>query len=229
MYAKIQINGILEVKTGMHIGASSAFSAIGAVDSPVIRDVYSNQPMIPGTSFKGKIRSLLAKSYNEKVSDPDNDDERLLRLFGCARKNHVQAGRLLVGDMFLINETELRSQGIQTMTEIKFENSIKRTTAVANPRQIERTVRGAKFKLDIVYDIQSADNADEALRTASEDIETLANGLRLLQIDYLGGSGTRGYGRVAFSDIKLNCVYGQVADDNLAQWEKTLTDAIALS
>ena len=39
MYSKIQITGVLETKTGMHIGGSSAFSAIGAVDSPVIKDV----------------------------------------------------------------------------------------------------------------------------------------------------------------------------------------------
>ena len=79
MYAKVKISGNLEVKTGMHIGGASAFSAIGAVDSPVIRDVLSNLPMIPGTSLKGKMRTLLAKSYNRdmKVS-PDDDDPRLI-------------------------------------------------------------------------------------------------------------------------------------------------------
>ena len=33
MYSKIKISGVIEVVTGMHIGGSSAFSAIGAVDS----------------------------------------------------------------------------------------------------------------------------------------------------------------------------------------------------
>ena len=65
MLAKIEISGTLEVVTGMHIGGSSAFSAIGAVDSPVVKDTRTNQPMIPGSSFKGKMRSLLAKRYNE--------------------------------------------------------------------------------------------------------------------------------------------------------------------
>lgn len=50
------------VVTGLHIGASSAFSAIGAVDSPVISDIRTNMPMIPGSSLKGKMRSLLAKN-----------------------------------------------------------------------------------------------------------------------------------------------------------------------
>ena len=63
MLAKIEISGTLEVVTGLHIGGSSAFSAIGAVDSPVVKDTRTNQPMIPGSSLKGKMRSLLAKRY----------------------------------------------------------------------------------------------------------------------------------------------------------------------
>ena len=142
MYAKVKISGNLEVKTGMHIGGSSAFSAIGAVDSPVIRDVLSNLPMIPGTSLKGKMRTLLAKSYNRDIKvSPDDDDPRLTRLFGSAKKGSVHSARLIVGDMFMSNEAELRSMGLQTMTEVKFENTINRATAVSNPRQIERAIR----------------------------------------------------------------------------------------
>lgn len=65
MYSKLEITGTLEVLTGMHIGGSSAFAAIGAVDSPVIRDTLSDRPMIPGSSLKGKLRTLLALRYNE--------------------------------------------------------------------------------------------------------------------------------------------------------------------
>lgn len=62
MYGKIIIHCVLTVKTGLHIGDSSAFSAIGAVDSPVVRDPYTNRPIIPGSSLKGKIRTLLVRS-----------------------------------------------------------------------------------------------------------------------------------------------------------------------
>lgn len=74
MYSKIQIKGVLEVKTGMHIGGSSAFSAIGAVDSPVIKDIRTNNPMIPGSSLKGKMRTLLARKYNDVVQANANKD-----------------------------------------------------------------------------------------------------------------------------------------------------------
>ena len=82
MYGKIQITGKIEVLTGMHIGGSSAFAAIGAVDAPIIRDVSTNLPMIPGSSLKGKMRTLLAREYNETINaSPDEDDIRLTRLF----------------------------------------------------------------------------------------------------------------------------------------------------
>lgn len=85
MFAKVQITGVIELVTGMHIGASGAFSAIGAVDSPIIKDVRTGNPMIPGSSLKGKMRSLLAKRYNTTVATiPDEDAECLLSLFGLS-------------------------------------------------------------------------------------------------------------------------------------------------
>ena len=208
MFAKIQITGILEVKTGLHIGGSSAFAAIGAVDSPVIKDVRTNQPMVPGSSLKGKMRTLLAKQYNDVLNcKPDDDAECLTRLFGSAKKNHVRGSRILVSDMFLTNEEELRKSGLQSLTEVKFENTINRVTAVANPRQIERVVRGSAFALDIIYEMEK-DHEDELV----EDIRILTDGMKLLQYDYLGGSGSRGYGKVAFKDMEADVVVGEVDD-----------------
>lgn len=86
MYAKIRISGDLIVKTGMHIGGSGAFAAIGAVDSPVVKDIRTNLPMVPGSSLKGKMRSLLAKEFNEQIVEPDYDNEKITRLFGAAQK-----------------------------------------------------------------------------------------------------------------------------------------------
>ena len=136
MYGKLRIFGDILVKTGMHIGGNGAFAAIGAVDSPVIRDATTNLPMIPGSSLKGKIRSLLAKEFNEKISEPNDDHERITRLFGSSKRNNMKRSRVLFSDMVLANKDELRAAGLQSMTEVKFENSICRTTAVANPRQI---------------------------------------------------------------------------------------------
>lgn len=215
MYAKISITGDILVKTGMHIGGSSAFAAIGAVDSPVIKDVRTNLPMIPGSSLKGKMRSLLAKELNETLLDPDHDHERIRRLFGSAQKNNVKRSRLLFSDMVLANEEELRQAGLQSMTEVKFENSINRATAVANPRQIERTVRGSVFELDLIYEAEEE-------KQIIEDMELLAEGFRLLQYDYIGGSGSRGYGKVAFQNLQAQTVVGTVDEKVLQQCNQVL-------
>ena len=84
MYSKIEITGVITVETGMHIGASDGFAVIGAIDSPVAKDLLSRKPYIPGSTLKGKIRSLVAKAYNENEILPkhEDQDDRVTRLFG---------------------------------------------------------------------------------------------------------------------------------------------------
>jgi CRISPR-associated protein Csm3 len=218
MFAKVEITGIVEVVTGMHIGASSAFSAIGAVDSPVIKDPRTGSPMIPGSSLKGKMRTLLAKKYNSYVAEqPDDDAACLTDLFGSAKKGQVKTSRLLFSDMFLSNWEELKNQGIFNRTEIKFENSIKRTTAVANPRQIERVIRGSEFALNLIYEV-----TDE--ETMKQDFCILKDGFQLLEYDYLGGNGSRGYGKVKFRDLYLDVVIGEVPEKTLEECRKLLSE-----
>ena len=65
MISKIEITSELEVLTGMHIGGTNEFASIGALDSPVVRDVISRLPMIPGSTLKGKMRTLMSRQYSE--------------------------------------------------------------------------------------------------------------------------------------------------------------------
>ena len=209
MYTKLEIKGTLEVVTGMHIGGSSAFAAIGAVDSPVVRDAATDLPMIPGSSLKGKIRTLVAKQYNvSPLTKIENDDVRIQRLFGSSRKSEIKFSRLIFADLVVGNMEELRAVGLNGATEIKFENNIHRLTAVANPRQIERVVRGAKFPFSIIYNMEKEEEVEE-------DMETLATGLKLLTYDYLGGHGSRGYGRVALHDLTVQAVVGEISETKL--------------
>lgn len=194
MYGKILIQCKLVVCTGMHIGDSSAFSAIGAVDSQVVRDPLTGLPIVPGSSLKGKLRTLLARSICGDIQNMpsyDKDDERIRRLFGSA--SPVRAARLQFADCFVSNAAEMRRVGI---TEIKAENGINRADSVANPRFIERVSRGTEFDVKIVYEV-----ADDG--QIVEDLALLAKGMKLLQLDYLGGHGTRGSGRVSLNDFSI--------------------------
>lgn len=229
MYSKISINGTIETVTGLHIGTGGEYSAIGAADSPVIRDARTGDPMIPGSSFKGKLRTLLARdraeAYNKIAKDYDDDCDEILSLFGASAKPGKGGkpngqGKLIFSDMFLENKQDLRSQGIGTPTEIKFENNINRLSAVANPRQIERAIRGCSFKLWLIYEVR--DEGD-----ILKDFEIITRGLKLMEYDYLGGHGSRGYGRVKFNDLCAETVIGNdngELDDILGKCNEMLKD-----
>ena len=212
MYTKILIRFDLEVKTGMHIGGSSSFSAIGAVDSPVIRDALTGRPVVPGSSLKGKLRTLLARSFAQdigKMPDFRDDHPVILRMFGST----YARSRLQFADAFVSNAEKMKAVGL---TEVKSENVIKRLTAEAMPRQIERVNPGTVFAETIVYDA-----CDE--QQMKEDLVLLAKGMKLLQMDYLGGHGSRGSGRVSLNNFSISAFGGEVDCDGL----KKLFDEVA--
>jgi len=207
MYGKIKITADIHVKTGMHIGGSSVFSAIGSVDNPVIRDPITSQPIIPGSSLKGKLRTLMARNMEQKyiLPKPDDDKEQIKRLFGTGGKN-IRRGRLQFADCYLKNVDELKAVGY---TEVKFENTINRITSRAMPRQIERVVKGAVFSFVLIYDIEKLDEIEE-------DFSNLSLALRTLQMDYLGGHGSRGYGKISFTGFSVqpmaDCIDRETVD-----------------
>lgn len=200
---KLKINAVLRLETGLHIGGASDFAPIGAVDSPFIRDPYTKQPIIPGSSLKGKIRTLLARSLSDTpwLNGIEDDKDEVKVLFGTAGdgKNGAVASRLQFTDIRLTEESldRLRLMDLDTFIgEVKFENKIDRISARATPRQIERVPAGAEFAFSVTYSV-------EVMNETAEDIRLLADGLKMLQMDYLGGSGSRGYGRVSFRNFAV--------------------------
>lgn len=201
LQAKVCISGSLKIVTGLHIGGGGNVSAIGAVDSPVIRDVLTKQPIIPGSSLKGKLRTLLAKLYDTKntgaLDGHDEDPAVVKRLFGSS--NPIQPARLQFFDIFMTDESCRNIEKLDTdlyLTEVKFENTITRITAQANPRQIERVPAGAKFAFKLIYNLESLEDYED-------DIKALKEAFTLLEDDYIGGHGSRGYGRIEFADIQV--------------------------
>ena len=202
LLGKLFIKAVLKVETGMHIGGGNDYAPIGAVDSPFVCDSLTRAPIIPGSTIKGKLRTLLAKNSCQGyiLHKVDEDNEIIKRLFGSSGKNSACPARLQFFDMFITKDTEeLFGKNIDTDTyigEVKFENTINRATGVANPRQIERVPAGVKFDFKLVYNIENQSELDQ-------DMKTLAEGLQLLQTDYLGGHGSRGYGRVSLADFTI--------------------------
>lgn len=205
---KLIINATLRLVTGLHIGAAKDFAPIGAVDSPFVRDALTNQPIIPGSSLKGKMRTLLAKVRADGyvLNSIDQDAEVIQRLFGSTANNEARAARLQFYDIFLTEDSynRLTKTDLDTyIGEIKFENTINRATAVATPRQIERVPAGAEFAFKLIYNIENAEDEHIFKQELKEDLVAIREGLELLQFDYLGGSGSRGYGKIAFKNFTL--------------------------
>lgn len=211
-----QLNGVLVLKTGLHIGAGDTEMRIGGTDNPVAKNPIDGQPYVPGSSLKGKIRSLLewqaglvtaadgrSFSFQHLVRKDTPAARDLLRLFGGAPGGEVDdlireigPTRVAFWDCALNSGWlgKLRERNIAP-TESKSENSINRIAGVAdNPRFTERVIAGAEF--DFRLSLKVIDNEDL--------VPTLLQGLKLLEADSLGGSGSRGYGKVAFKRLALD-------------------------
>ena len=200
---KLQISAVLRLETGLHIGAATDFAPIGGVDLSFIRDPLSKQPIIPGSSLKGKLRSLLVRRYAKGYVLPkiEEDPEEIQRLFGAGARRGYDAkiSRLQFIDLKMTSDSFRRFSNLDLDTyigEVKFENTIDRVTCVANPRQIERVPAGAEFDFRLIYNVENPEQMND-------NMKILADGLELLQPDYLGGSGSRGYGRVSFRNFTL--------------------------
>jgi len=207
---KIEIAGVLSLETGLHIGGTNSSMSIGGIDKSVIRNPLNNQPYIPGSSLKGKMRSLLEISTgniggrsggvvnNGPSSNTGAPNNPLSAdLFGNAINDGQKPSRLIVRDLSLINHEELLAKTEIPYTEGKTEVVIDRITSAAMPRQNERVPAGARFRLNLILNIWEQDQNEEQL------INILFTSLQLLSDDYLGGHGSRGYGQVSINIEKM--------------------------
>lgn len=190
----------IELLSGLHIGGSADTFDIGGADSTVIKNPLTNEPYIPGSSIKGKLRSLLTQKYGEVLKNGKDEVKikisnlTINSLFDAIETNDGLAiSRCVFRDALLSEDSKNEIQnhlGQGVFTEIKGENKIDPLKSKgANPRFIERVPRGAHFNGEIILQVYEGDNADELK-------DYILEALKMLELNYLGGSGTRGYGRV---------------------------------
>lgn len=232
-----KFTGRLELVTGLHIGSGNNEMHIGGTDNPVLKNPITQEPYIPGSSLKGKIRSLLEWKLGvvsqiagkplgfgdiaELREDEKPAAKNLLRLFGGAPEGSNQnmtlveeigPTRLAFWDCPLTRSwVEEMSRRNLLLTETKMENMIDRIRGVAeHPRNTERVPAGATFDFALTMRVHD----DEDL------LATVYEGLKLLELTGLGGSGSRGYGKVKFVELRLD---GQDVLPELAKVELAAT------
>ena len=190
------LNIKLELLSGLYIGGNDSGFDIGGADSDVIRNPLTNEPYIPGSSLKGKLKSLLKyhiKEVDRKEKDIIFKDSNITNIFKPVDEGKVKITRAIFRDLTLIKESKEELQnilGIGCFTEIKAVNKVNPISGKSDsPRFIERVPAGAMFEGEIVLNVFDGDNKEIMM-------ENIKKSLKLLEMNYLGGNGTRGYGRV---------------------------------
>ena len=207
---KIKYQTTITLVTGLHIGGSSDVE-IGGIDNPVIKlATKENQPYIPGSSLKGKMRCLLEQAAG---SPNVGLDDKVNNLFGISENSKLnivdnKPSKLIVRDAMLTEASKTFLLACDNLdmpfTENKWENVIDRKKGVAeHPRQSERVPAGAVFNAEFILNIWDDDNEHDL-------IQLFEKGIHLLENDYLGGSGSRGYGQIKFGEFKRT----ELSDDN---------------
>jgi CRISPR-associated protein Csm3 len=206
----IIVKGVIECETGLHIGGNKDIFEIGGIDAPVIRDPITRYPYIPGSSLKGRMRFLMewetgrVNSNNGKPHNCTSEDKAkscpVCRVFGISAAENLKVGptRLIVRDAHPTEDTVEKWKELDTgllYTEWKKENYIDRITSRADPRDMERVPKGSKFDFEMVYSIYDMGDGGE---TDVEFFKYVRTAMRLLEDSYLGGNGSRGYGKVKF-------------------------------
>lgn len=231
LHGRIFLRADIELLTGLHIGGAAAGLEIGGLDKPVIRNPRTNEPYIPGSSLKGKLRSLMEKAHgapqtfrvNEGVyvhaPESDEDYKRYWMISGVfgvlprwgpnGNRNAFTVPaptRLAVRDVPMREDSRKELERLRTdlpFTEIKWEAAIDRVTSAAAPRQIERVPAGAVFgPAELVYSVYVGQN--EQIAEVAGLFDAVIEALLHLEDDYLGGMGSRGNGQVRLKNLGIS-------------------------
>lgn len=208
----IILSSTLKVETGLRIGGSTEKVEIGGIDNTIIKDPLTGYPYIPGSSLKGKIRTLLEYSCNKvsangnpwslKDCGGDNADP-IIRIFGNSGAENIKLGpsRIMVRDLKV--HKDFLTKPPYDLIEVKTENMINRLSGTAlNPRQAERVPAGVTFNMELSYRVFEG-FPDGGVSDEELFYKYIPRALELLEMDCLGGCGSRGYGKVSFSNLIL--------------------------
>lgn len=223
LLGRLIITGKIKVKTGLHIGAGSTGISIGGIDNPIVRDPLTGWPYIPGSSLKGKMRSLSERKRGftlngnelQKIKDVRihicQKEENYLkcdvcRVFGVpGEKEYSSPTRLIIRDVLLDPESLAGAKTDMFYSEVKYEAAIDRITSAAVPRPVERVPAGAIFKdMEMIFSFYKLnDEPNNGLKIEINLLKTIFSSMQMLEDDSLGGLGSRGSGKVGFADLSV--------------------------
>ncbi len=223
---KLILDGELICETGLHIGAGKGSLEIGGADNPVIKDAFG-RPYIPGSSLRGKLRSLLEqtsglavpselvylsrrKGQEVRIHQSDRPDDDICLLFGRnpGRMERVGSNEPLE----TANSTPARLTAYdaplvpESITQQMRENLDDELTEVKSENAIDRITSQANPRTLERVPAGARFRVRFVLDVLCEEdkdlLGCLVESLVLLEDDALGGGGSRGSGRVRFANLR---------------------------
>jgi CRISPR-associated protein Csm3 len=202
----VLLEATLRLKSGLHIGTGEKPERGEPLN--VIKSVRTDQPYIPGSSLKGKMRSLLELTYGRKETDPKDNGSpcwcgrcQICLLFGGGNaEKTIEPSRLIFRDCLLTPHFAEFLENVEL--EIKPGVRIDRNSGKAAGKALFPTTRvpeGTEFDFKVSVRVFDDDNTESFRRW-------LSMGLFLMEQDALGGGGTRGSGHVEFEEVRFDGV-----------------------
>ena len=226
LIGKLILEGEMLCESGLHVGAGKGSLEIGGADNPVVKDAQG-RPYVPGSSLRGRIRSLLEqatgmavpselvyiskrKGQEVRIHQSDRPDDEICILFGRSPGRMEKAGG---GDESGVHATPARLSVFDaplipgSITPQMRENLDDELTEVKSENAIDRITSQANPRTleRVPAGARFRIRMVLDLLCAEDSVMPglLVQGLRLLEDDALGGGGSRGNGRVSFDNLKL--------------------------
>jgi CRISPR-associated protein Csm3 len=226
LIGKLLLEGDLTCETGLHIGAGKGSLEIGGADNPVVKDAFG-RPYIPGSSLRGKLRSLLEhssgltgqgdlvylsrrKGQEVRIHQSDRPDDEICVLFGRnpGRMERVSGDAIESGNAtpsrLTVYDAPLDAESITAQMRDNLDDEL---TEVKSENAVDRITSQANPRtLERVpagarFRVRMV--IDILCEPDRELVPRVIEGLRLLEDDSLGGGGSRGSGRVRFGNMRL--------------------------
>jgi CRISPR-associated protein Csm3 len=229
----VTVTGQIRALTGLRVGKPAALD-IGGIDEALLRDPVTGKPYVPGSSLKGKLRFLCERLLGvplRQLVPPSASLPQGINIHFCAsQEEYMRDGRpcpvcrvfgtrgpafeptrLIVRDAVLSDALDpgdgrrLSWDDVDTeapYAEVKVENVLDRLNCHSTPRFVERVPAGSLFDMELVYHVHDGYDLD--------NFRILLQGLVALTFDYLGGSGSRGYGRVSVDNVGFQVLTREV-------------------
>lgn len=228
LYGRIFLEGNIRTKTGLHIGAGRGAMTIGGLDNPVIRDAITQEPYIPASTIRGKMRSLLEKHYaknlnhsiqevnihvckkmvekegkKEWVADVEGYERcEVCPIFGVPAEFGVEPTRLIIRDVFLTEESKNKLRDPTVKTDLLY-TEVKWEAAIdrITSKAVPRPIE--RIPPEVLFGpLEMVFNVFE--RKDIDRFEHVLEGMQIVEDDYLGGLGSRGSGKVSFESLSLS-------------------------